>query len=296
MTTNLLRQPTSISSLITDIYSIIQQKDTGWFTHELAARLGEDIASRLRSQLGDRRPEPRLRLSQMGPRCPRALWYSIHQPAMAEALPPWAEIKYSFGHTLEALAVSLARAAGHEVLGEQDEVSVDGIIGHRDCVIDGCIVDVKSCSQRSFDKFKSGLIAQMDDFGYLDQLDGYVVGSANDELVRCKDRGYILAVNKVLGHLYLYEHKIRPAHIKERIRSYKSIVGRDSPPECECGTVPDGKSGNIKLDTRASYNVFKFCCRPTIRTFLYADGIRYLTHVERKPDVPEIDKEGNLLG
>src|SRR6266849_6159935 len=41
----------------------------------------------------------------------------------------------------------MAKAAGHEVLGEQDELTLDGVVGHRDCVIDGCIVDVKTTSR-----------------------------------------------------------------------------------------------------------------------------------------------------
>ena len=48
---------------------------------------------------------------------------------------------YAFGHMIEGLAIGLAKASGHEVLGEQDEIYVDGIRGpHRDCVIDGCVV------------------------------------------------------------------------------------------------------------------------------------------------------------
>jgi len=80
----------------------------------------------------------------------KPLWHSIHTPEKAEALPAWAEIKYTYGHILEALAISLAKAAGHEVTGEQDAITVDGILGHRDCVIDGCVVDVKSANRPEF--------------------------------------------------------------------------------------------------------------------------------------------------
>jgi len=231
----------------------------------------------------------------MGPICPKALWYSIHHPEMAEDIPPWAKIKYAFGHILEALAICLAKAAGHEVTGEQDELVCDGIKGHRDCVIDGCIVDVKSCSSRSFAKFKDGSIVQDDSFGYLDQLDGYVVASADDPLVRVKDKGYILAIDKQLGRMFLYEHRIRPDRIRERIRSSKEIVASDQCPPCQCRTIEDGKAGNIRLDVKASYSAYKHCCFPNLRTFLYSDGPRYLTKVVRKPDVTEIDKEGRIV-
>lgn len=283
-----------IDTLIRDIYSTIVKKD-GWFTDDIANALSRDIGKRLQTQLSEKKDAPRLRLSQMGPRCPKALWHSIHTPELAEQLPPWAEIKYSYGHVIEALAIALAKAAGHEVLGEQDEVCVDGVVGHRDCVIDGCVVDVKSASSIAFEKFKSGEIAQSDNFGYLDQLDGYLVGSLNDPVVKVKDRGYLLVVDKTLGHMVLYEHRLREDHIRNRIKYYKYIVSLKTPPECECKTVPHGKSGNIKLDTKASYNLYKYCCFPNLRTFLYSDGPVYLTQVFRKPDVIEVDKHGNVV-
>ena len=239
---------------------------------------------------GERRDPPSLRLSKMGEMCPRHLWYSVHHPELAEPLPAEAIFKFSFGHTIEAQALALAKAAGHEVLGEQDELVVDGIKGHRDCVLDGCIVDVKSCSSRMFEKFEKKYIANDDPFGYLAQLDGYMVGSANDDLVRTKDRGYIWAIDKTMGKMVLYEHRLRAAFITERIRSFKSIVALPKQPSCTCGVVTDGKSGNIKLGTKASYSPFKHCCFPHLRTFLYSDGPRFLTHVARLPDVPEIPR------
>lgn len=284
----------TIDTLIPDIYELIQKKD-GWFHDQLATALSTDISIRLREQLGERRNKPTLRLSQMGPKCPKALWYSIHRPDLSEALPPWAEIKYSFGHVLEALVITLAKAAGHEVTGEQDAVYVDGITGHRDCVIDGCIVDVKSASSFSFNKFKDKSLAQTDSFGYLDQLDGYLVGSADDPLVRIKDKGYLLAVDKTLGHLVIYEHTKREDSIRSRIRDYKRIVSLETPPACTCETVPEGKSGNIRLGNIAGYSAYKHCCFPHLRTFLYASGPVYLTKVVRKPDVTEVDKDGKIV-
>lgn len=285
-----------ITTVVEDIYRLVGGKENvGWFDASLCRELSADISVRLSTQLGQEARKPTLRLSQMGPKCPKALWHSIHTPELAEALPPWATIKYSFGHILEALVLALAKAAGHDVKGEQDEVSVDGVIGHRDCVLDGCVVDVKSASSFSFQKFKSGSIAHDDAFGYLEQLDGYVLGSANDPLVTVKDRGYLLAIDKTLGHMVLHEHRARPEHIRDRIRSYKEIVGRAEPPRCECGTRPDGKSGNIQLDVKASYSPWKFCCFPNLRTFLYADGPRFLVKTHRKPEVIEVDKHGRVV-
>lgn len=287
-----------LRTLIPDIYQFVEKTDASkpWPENALSS-LSSDISGRLVTHFQPKEPRLGLRLSKMGPQCPRALWYSANKPELAEALPPWATIKYAYGHILEALVVALAKAAGHEVTGEQDELIVDGITGHRDCVIDGCLVDVKSASSRSYQKFKDGSIATSDDFGYLDQLDGYLLGSLHDDLVRTKDRAYLLAIDKQLGHMCLYEHKSRPGHITERIRRYKDIVKQASPPDCECGTEPDGESGNIKLDIRAGYSAYKHCCWPKLRTFLYSNGPRYLTKVVKRPrnkdgDIMEIDKHG----
>jgi hypothetical protein len=234
-------------------------------------------------------------MSKLGPVCPKALWHSIHTPELAEPLPPWAEFKYSFGHIIEAQAISLAKASGHTVTGEQDELVLDGIRGHRDCIIDGYIVDVKSSSSRGMDKFKRKDKTTLDDWGYLSQLDAYMGASLNDDLVLVKDTAYILAIDKQLGHMILYEHKFREHEIRRRINEYIKIVQRNLPPDCTCGTVPDGKSGNIRLNVKASYSSFKHCCFPNLKTFVYSDGPRYLTHMERKPDVIEINRTGQII-
>jgi hypothetical protein len=282
-----------IQTLIQDIYKIVGSND-GWFTEALAKGFSRELGLKLVESIKPRDEVPSLRLSQMGQRCPCQLWHSIHTPLDAEPLPPWARIKYTYGHILESLVIAMAKASGHEVTGEQDAVSVDGIVGHRDCVIDGNIVDVKSTTSRGFLKFKDGSIASDDAFGYLDQLDGYVVGSVHDPLVRNKRSGYLLAIDKQLGHMCIYEHTAREESIRKRIRDYRDVIALDRAPACTCETVPEGKSGNIRLGVRASYNAFKYCCHPQLRTFLYANGPVYLTRVVRKPDVIEIDKHGKV--
>jgi hypothetical protein len=277
----------SIWTLVPDLYEQIQKKD-GWFSDELATSFATDLSKRLQTQLGEKKEPPRLRLSQMGPRCPKALWHSIHTPELAEPLPAAAEFKYSYGHIIEALAITLAKASGHTVTGEQDAVEVDGIIGHRDCVVDGCVLDVKSTTSLGFPKFRDGTLKNNDDFGYLEQLDGYLCGSLKDDLVAVKDKAYILAIDKNLGKMVLYEHTFRENHIRNRVEDYKRIVALKEPPACNCGTVAKGSSGNIGLDVRASYSPFKKCCFPGLRTFLYSTGPVYLTKVVRLPDVQEV--------
>lgn len=288
-----------INTLIADIYDLI--KHDGWYS----AAMSQDFVGHLNSRVmenankGDK--VPTLRLSQMGPKCPRELWHSIHTPMDAEPLPPWAKIKYTYGHILEAYVISMAKAAGHEVVGEQDELVLDGVVGHRDCVIDGNIVDVKSSSSIGFSKFQDGTIATSDSFGYLDQLDGYLLASRDDPLVRNKKSAYLLAIDKQLGKICLYEHHLREESIRKRISDYRDVVALAGPPECTCEEIPDGVSGNYRLGTRASYNAFKYRCKDGLRCFLYSDGPRYLTKVVRRPTrrdgtpIPEVDRHGRYV-
>jgi hypothetical protein len=290
-----------ITTLIPDIYQLMESSDGEVSTIEkrfgetFITGLSEEVSRRLTASFNRDASKVSLRLSKMGPSCPKALWYSLHHPELAEPLPPWAKIKFTYGHILEAMVLALAKEAGHEVVGEQDELSLLDVSGHRDCVIDGCTVDVKSCSSRVMDKFKRKTIEQDDPFGYLDQLDGYVVASSGDPLVRDKLHGYILAIDKTLGHLILYEHTVRPERIRRRIERVKQIFEYTQPPPCECGTRPEGNSGNIGLDVKASYSAYKHICFPHLRTFLYANGPKYLTQVIRTPDVPEINQKGILI-
>lgn len=283
----------SIHTLISDIYAQLDKRG-GWFSSELATEFATETARRLQEQFVDRTHRG-LRLSKMKPTCPSQLWYSYHHPELEEPVTPWATNKFCYGHILEAWAICLAKAAGHRVEGEQDELVVCGVSGHRDCVIDGCVVDVKSCNSRTFAKFKNKSVALVDDFGWLDQLDGYMEGSIDDPLVLDKTHAYLLAIDKEMGHMVLYQHEFRPGRIPQRIKEARATIERSSAPKCTCGTVPDGKSGNYKLDTVAKYNPFKWQCFPRLRAFLYSDGLRHLSRVEYEPDVPELNREGKII-
>jgi len=290
---------TTIHTLVPDVYELLQTK--GWYNGDLTSYLTDNINQRLEAQWGsDTASKSSLRLSRMGDCCPKALWYSIHRPEEAEPLPSWAIFKYSYGHIIEALALTLAKAAGHRVEGEQDELVVDGIKGHRDAVIDGCVVDVKSATSFKVAESRRGSLEKSDSFGYLDQLDGYVLGSANDPLVTVKDKGYLWFIDKTLGHMNVYEHPARPERIRNRIERSKRIVECSSAPPCECGTRERGSSGNIELDVRASYSPYKHSCFPSLRTFLYADGPVYLSRVEETPKhhgipITEVDRQGRIV-
>ena len=290
----------SINTLIKDVENVVTKDN--WFHHDDASRYSSEMASRVMERLVGEERTPSLRLSSMGERCPRSLWASVHSPSIQEKFPAHVRIKFHFGDVIEAMAIALAKTAGHMVTGEQDEVIVDGVKGHLDCILDGCIVDVKSINSLGFQKIKAGQVAE-DIFlrSYLDQLDGYVVGSLDDPRVIVKDRAYLWAIDKAMGHMCLYEHKPQEEKIRRRIRDYKAIVSLPEPPACTCGVVADGLSGNLKLDLKASYNPFKYFCFPQTRVFLYAGGKpQHLVKVVKTPSyqgrpLVEVDREGKIV-
>lgn len=285
----------SIYTLIPDIYAQLDMRG-GWFSAAMGTELGNEVSYRIQDQFQDR-VRRGLRLSETGKyNCPCALWHAVNLPELAEPIQPWVRNKFCYGHLIEAWAIALAKAAGHTVTGEQDALFVDGITGHRDCVIDGCVVDVKSANSRTFAKFKSQAIAQDDGFGWLDQLDGYLVGSAGDDLVIEKKKAYLFVIDKELGHMVLYEHVARPERVYERIRRAKQIISSKIAPACTCGTS-EGSFGNSELNKVSKYNPYKWECFPKLRAFLYADGMHYITKVEKRPaaHIHEMDKAGNIL-
>lgn len=281
----------SIHTLIPDIQELL--KTDGWFTDELAHSLSKLLQFQLNRKESDKNG---LTISRLGTHCPKALWHSVHTPELAQPLRPNVKLMFKYGHIIEELAICLAKAAGHTVEGEQDEVSANGVTGHWDAIVDGCVVDFKSANSIGIQKFKDGSLASKDLFGYLEQLDGYLLAGLSDPRVRVKDRGYFLAIDKELGHMVLYEHHFRRDHIRERIQRCQNIVQLRNAPVCECGTKPFGASGNISLDTRASYSPFKHVCFPGLRTFIYAgDKPVYLAKTVREPEVLEVDQYGRRV-
>lgn len=284
----------SIKTLIKDVNNVLTRDE--WFDELQSERYCRELGRAIHESLTKEDQRPTLRLSAMGEKCPRSLWASIHAPSVQTKFRPQTKLIFHYGNVIEQLALALAKSAGHEVTGEQDELFLDGIKGHRDCVIDGCIVDVKSTTSRGMETFKAGRAAE-DIFlrSYLDQLDGYAVASIDDPLVTNKDFAYIWAIDKQLGHMYLHEHRIRPDHIRQRIAEYKAIVLCKEAPDCTCETVQDRATGNIRLNTKASYNPFKHYCFPRLRTFIVKGKPIDLCKVVVKPDGVELDKHGHVV-
>lgn len=267
-----------IDTLVSDIYSLFEREIQ--IKKEDAIEFGKQLGEMLVSRLSEERGKPTLRLSNLGTPCSRKLWYSVNVPELGEKLSAPTRIKFLLGDISELLVLFLAKLSGHTVTDEQKEVSIDGVTGHIDALVDGELVDVKSASPYSFEKFKRGLRPEDDAFGYLTQLGAYgrAIGSK---------RRHFLPLNKVLGHLHLDTHEEDNVDYSARIADVKQVLALSHPPDRGFEDVPDGKSGNRKLGINCSYCGYRETCWPGIKAYGYSNGVRYLTRVVREPKVEQ---------
>lgn len=275
----------SIESLVDDIYGLFD--GTHEFSDESISSFGQKLAKHLSSRISEQRGAPTLRLSALG-QPDRKLWFTINTPELGEPLSPKTRFKFLLGDLLEELLLYLAEESGHKVEGAQDTLEINGVIGHRDAVIDGRTVDVKSASSYSFKKFKEHRLREDDPFGYIDQLNSYMYAAKDDPLVSDKRTGSFLVIDKTLGHICLDSYSSNGVDYDKVVEDKREMLAQSTPPDRCYEPVPEGKSGNMKLGVQCSYCQFKFACYPGLRTFLYSTGPVFLTHVEREPKVPEI--------
>lgn len=280
----------NINTLVEDINSVLAAKG-GWdaaVNEVFMKEMGETAMRRLTPSTAPRTKN--LRMSNIGTPCTRKLWYYVNVPTMEKELPGNMHMKFMFGDIIETLVLSLARAAGHKVEGCQDEVTIDGLKGHRDCVIDGMVIDVKSASTMSFDKFKYNRLKTEDPFGYIKQLTGYLAAAQDDPLVTNKHEAGFLAIDKQHGHIVLdvYDLRDEVEDFRKELADVREAVGSTTIiPERRWEPIPDGKSGNMKLPAACSYCDYKKDCWPGLRMFLYSNGPKFLTKVVEEPRVME---------
>jgi hypothetical protein len=286
----------TIHTLVDDIYRLMETKEAEESVDVEAEieKFGENMKTLMRTEFGRKRIRDNrtLRLSNIG-RDDRVLW-NVVNGTEKEAIQPATYIKFMYGHLIEEMLLFLTRMAGHSVTDEQKVCEVEGIKGHMDCKIDGIVIDVKSASSFGFKKFKDGTLAMDDAFGYVDQIKAYAHACGETEF------GW-LAMDKANGHLAVLKYDLEDTQapiykyikgdIKERIRHVKKLVGLPEPETFCTDSVPDGKSGNIKLGIKCSYCQYKKHCYPEVRKFAYSYGPKFLINVEYEPNVQEVEIE-----
>jgi len=282
----------TLDTLIQDIYSSLEGLSSGEALNISEEELDLTLSRMKESILAWSKPREvensfRLRMSNIG-RPLRQLWYESKNTSDPHVVSGSTRIKFLYGHILEEIVLMLVRMAGHEVTSEQKEVNVSGITGHMDCKIDGQVVDVKTASKFSFNKFKDGSLVNNDPFGYLAQLSGYETAEQTKE-------GGFLVINKESGELCLFRpDDLEKPNVKEKIAKVKAAIAVDTPPDRCYAPIPEGKKGNMKLPSGCAYCPYKFECYSDandgdgLRAFRYSNGPVYFTEVAVEPRVEEI--------
>ena len=284
----------TLDTLVQDIYDILDTLTEGKslnVSEETATAFGEAMKKALLHWSAEHPVDkPTLRMSNVG-KPNRQLWYDMKSENQAVKFAPPVQIKFLYGHILEEVVLFLARLSGHEVTDEQKEVTVSVIKGHMDCKIDGELVDIKTASGFAFKKFKDGTLPDDDPFGYMAQIAGY-------EEAEGTEHGGFLTLNKESGELALFRpQELDKPNIKQRIKTLKAQIKKDTPPELCYNPVPDGKAGNMKIARGCTWCRHKFVCHSDandgegLRVFKYSKKLEYLTNVVKLPRVKEVTDE-----
>mgnify|MGYP003108992403 FL=1 len=279
-----------IDTLVEDIYSLFTSEEKVNVSEDDLAVLAEEITRSVSFALTESRKKKKtLRLSLIG-QPDRKIWYNLNKEDKedGEGLKGNDYIKFLYGNILESLLVFLCKAAGHPVTDQQKELKIDGIVGHQDAKVDNVLVDFKSASSFSFKKFKEGAIFTDDPFGYIAQLSAYA--HANN----VKEAGFVV-IDKSSGEIaYCPVHHMEMINAEERINHLKKMVKSPILPDRCYDDIPDGKSGNRRLAVGCNFCEHKRDCWSDanggagLREFKYSNGSKFLTQVERTPDVEEV--------
>ncbi len=272
-----------INKLFTSEDPPIPEKEVDTFIDTFAVSIKQHLKTFLYETP---RANKNLRLSVIG-RPDRQLWYDINEPN-EKPLSSSLRIKFLYGYLLEELLILLSSVAGHEVTHQQKEVTVAGIKGHQDCMIDNFLIDCKSASWRAFQKFKNNTLSEDDPFGYIAQMSAYAEANNVEE-------GGFLVIDKQSGEICLSKvNSLEMINAKKRITHLKKIIKHKTAPSKCFDDLPEGKSGNRKLDVRCIFCSHKSKCWSDandgkgLRIFQYERGKKYLTQVKREPNVTEI--------
>jgi hypothetical protein len=281
-----------LNTIVPDIYGLLENLSNGEPLPITEEALDATMASMKEAILHWATPRPRdtdftVRMSNVG-KPSRQMWFEKRDPNGRGSVDGATQIKFLYGHILEEVVLMLVRMAGHNVTDEQKEVTVNGIVGHMDCKINGQVVDVKSASKFAFNKFMKGTLADDDPFGYLGQLAAYEKAEGTNE-------GGFLVINKESGELCMYvPDDLDKPNIDTKINTLLDELKLDTPPDLCYTPTPDGKKGNMQLPKGCTWCKYKHECHKDandgagLRTFKYSTGYKYLTHVEAEPKVDEI--------
>ena len=204
-----------IETLVKDIYDLFSLDPIKMDEKEVDKHIdtfGEMLKVHIKAFMYE---EPRtrgnLRLSAIG-KPDRQLWYDVNSKKSIEDISSSTRIKFLYGYILEELLLLCASIAGHKVTDQQKEVTIEGVKGHQDSMIDDVLVDCKSASSYSFKKFKQNTLLEDDPFGYIAQISAYA--EANQV-----NKAAFLVIDKSSGEICLTPvHQMEMINAKERVK------------------------------------------------------------------------------
>lgn len=254
------------------------------------------------SESGKAKP-PRLRASNIGKK-DRELWFEFNQKRLgiqgtqlqvehgnevddmaAYAIDGATYAKFLNGDIWEAILVLLLKEAGYKVDVSQNELAINQVTGHPDCVITHPnntreVIDTKSASRFAFGpKFVQGdLLEGNDGFGYIGQNSHYRQATNAD------GSGW-LAVNKDTGEMaYLRLPVDQEIDVFSRVEHLKKILKEPQPPEALCYPTKQDKDGNTKIAKECGWCPFKKqCFKDKLRTFRNAGKWEHYTEIVKQP-------------
>ena len=214
----------------------------------------------------DRDDAFRIRLSSVGkPLCQLILEKQGQEKIKAE--PMRNPMRLMVGDMLEAYIVALIRASELPVVDVQIPVKLSlagqDISGTADIIIGDTVYDIKTASDFSFSKFKSGFhsIVDNDPFGYVAQ--GYCYAAA----LNLKFGGWIV-LNKNSGDICVCatpdnDEAYKKAALETAEASVLALINNEEFKRCftdEEETFSKKSTGNRKLNVTCSYCDFRFSC------------------------------------
>jgi hypothetical protein len=297
-----------IETLTEDIYGVLNQETD----HEPSSKLASEYAMRIGGELAKatlKRDRPRevgkLWASDLGKPCMRQHWYNFNGKG-AEKLTGNTKFKFLYGNILEEAVLYMAEEAGHSVEATQARVELDierphgldwQVTGRIDGFIDDILIDVKSTSSFGFQRYKDGIYAHNDSFGYLYQLGFYAEFGAWP--VDTTEKGFVW-IDKQNGHIkYTPAETPSKAALLQRANDIADAIETPLAEDVARGYSPEayGKSGNMSLPIACSYCPHKKACWKDsnggkgLRTFSYNHKPVHFTDVQREPRVMEITKD-----
>lgn len=295
--------PPSVHTLGVDIYGVLDANVEHTPDSIRAAHYAMNIGGAF-AKATLKRDKPRqlgkLWASDLGKRCLRQSWYKFNLPTAEAPLTGNTKFKFLYGNILEEAVLYMAEEAGHVVRYPQERVETIikdwDVTGKIDCTIDNVLVDVKSTSSYGFTRYRHGINASNDSFGYLQQLAFY---SAHGDFPHDSAEQGFVWIDKQNGHiLYSGAAVENRSSIDGRASSIIDAVEQKDESLVPKGYAPEpyGKSGNEALGIGCSYCPFKRECWKAsnggrgLRTFLYNHKPVDFTTVKREPKVEEITK------